>query len=117
MKRFHLHLVSDATGETINSIARAAVSQFENTEVIEHFWSLVRGRQQIETVLAAIETNPGVVLFTLVSPELRDILEIGCRRLKVPAVPVLEPVIDALSAYLGIESHGEPGRQSGRANG
>ena len=111
MKRFHLHLVSDATGETINSVARAAISQFEDIEVVEHFWSLVRGKRQIENVLAAIEANPGVVVFTLVSPDLRKILETGCRRLNVPAVPVLEPVIAALSSYLGIESHDEPGRQ------
>ena len=111
MKRFHLHLVSDATGETINSVARAAVSQFEDIEVVEHFWSLVRGKRQIENVLAAIEANPGVVVFTLVNPALRESLENGCRRLNVPAVPVLEPVIAALSNYLGIESHGEPGRQ------
>ena len=111
MKRFHLHLVSDATGETINSIARAAVSQFEDIEVIEHFWSLVRGQRQIDKVLAAIEANPGVVVYTLVDAGLRESLESGCRRLNVPAVPVLEPVIAALSNYLGIESHGQPGRQ------
>ena len=111
MKKFHLHLVSDATGETINSIARAAISQFEDIEVVEHFWSLVRGKRQIENVLAAIEANPGVVVYTLVNVELRETLEQGCVRLNVPAVPVLEPVIAALSNYLGIESHGEPGRQ------
>ncbi len=111
MKRFHLHLVSDATGETINSVARAAISQFEDIEVVEHFWSLVRGKRQIENVIAAIETDPGVVVYTLVDSGLRETLETGCRRLNVPAVPVLEPVIAALSAYLGIESHGEPGRQ------
>ncbi len=111
MKRFHIHLVSDATGETLNSVARAAISQFEDIEVIEHFWSLVRGKRQIENVLAAIESNPGVVVFTLVNAGLRETLETGCRRLNVPAVPVLEPVIAALSNYLGIESHSEPGRQ------
>ena len=111
MKKFHLHLVSDATGETINSIARAAISQFEDIEVVEHFWSLVRGKRQIENVLAAIEANPGVVVYTLVDVELRDTLEQGCLRLNVPAVPVLEPVIAALSNYLGIESRGQPGRQ------
>ena len=111
MKRFHLHLVSDATGETINSVARAAIAQFAGVEVVEHFWSLVRGRRQIDNVLAAVEANPGVVLFTLVDRDLRDHLEAGCRRLNVTTVPVLEPAINALSAYLGIESHGEPGRQ------
>ena len=111
MKRFHLHLVSDATGETINSVARAAISQFEDIEVVEHFWSLVRGKRQIENVIAAIEADPGVVVYTLVDSGLRKTLETGCRRLNVPAVPVLEPVIAALSTHLGIESHGEPGRQ------
>ncbi len=111
MKRFHLHLVSDATGETINSVARAAIAQFAGVEVVEHFWSLIRGQRQIDNVLAAVEANPGVVLFTLVDGDLRDHLETGCRRLNVPTVPVLEPVISALSSYLGIESDGEPGRQ------
>ncbi len=99
MKRFHLHLVSDATGETINSLARAALSQFEGVEVVEHFWSLVRGKRQIDNVIAAVDANPGVVLFTLVDRELREHLEDGCRRLGVPTVPVLEPVINALTSY------------------
>ena len=111
MQRFHLHLVSDATGETINSVARAAIAQFEDVEVVEHFWSLVRGKRQIDNVISAVEANPGVVLFTLVDGELRERLVEGCRRLNAPAVAVLEPVITALSGYLGIESHGEPGRQ------
>ncbi len=72
MKRFHLHLVSDATGETINSVARAVIAQFEDVEAVEHFWSLVRSKRQIDNVLAAIEATPGVVLFTLVDKGLRD---------------------------------------------
>ncbi len=111
MKQFHLHLVSDATGETINSVVRAAVAQFEDVEAIEHFWSLVRSKRQIDQVLAAVEANPGVVLFTLVDAALRDHLEDGCRRLQVPSVPVLEPVIAVLSNHLGVEARGQPGRQ------
>ncbi len=111
MKRFHLHLVSDATGETINSVARAVIAQFEDVEAVEHFWSLVRSKRQIDNVLAAIEATPGVVLFTLVDKDLRDRLERGCRRLGIPSVPVLEPVIEVLSAHLGSEVRGQPGRQ------
>ncbi len=111
MKRFHIHLVSDATGETINSVARAAIAQFEDVEVVEHFWSLVRSERQIDKVIAGVETNPGVVLFTLVDRAIRDRLEKACQRLQVPSVPLLDPVITVLSSYLGVESHGEPGRQ------
>jgi len=111
LKQFHLHLVSDATGETINSVARAALAQFENVKAIEHFWSLVRSERQIDTVLAGIEADPGVALFTLVDPALRERLVEGCRRLLVPSVPLLEPTIAMLSSFLGVESRGLPGRQ------
>src|SRR5208282_4949691 len=35
----------------------------------------------------------------------------GCRKLQVPAIPVLEPVIAALGSFLGSESRGLPGQQ------
>jgi regulator of PEP synthase PpsR (kinase-PPPase family) len=109
--RFHLHLVSDATGDTVHSVARACLVQFEEAEAIEHIWSMVRTRSQIERVVAGIAANPGVVLFTLVDETLRAPLQEGCRRLQVPAIPVLDPIIGALAAHLGRQSRGLPGRQ------
>ena len=85
--RFHLHLVSDATGETVHSLARAALVQFEDAEAIEHIWSMVRTRTQIERVMAGIDANPGLVLYTLVNETLRQPLQDCCRRLNVPAIP------------------------------
>ncbi|HZS83111.1 MAG TPA: pyruvate, water dikinase regulatory protein [Stellaceae bacterium] len=111
MTRFHLHLVSDATGDTVHSVARACLVQFEDSEAIEHIWSMVRTKAQIERVIAGVEANPGVVLFTLVNEQLRAPLQEGCRRLGVPAIPVLDPVIGALGAHLGRQSRGLPGRQ------
>jgi len=107
----HLHLVSDATGETINRVAGACVAQFEGVEAIEHVWSLVRTRGHVEKVLAGIKAHPGIVLFTFADVALRQILEDGCRRLSVPFISVLDPVIEALTGYLGLQAHGEPGRQ------
>src|SRR5690348_4669973 len=92
MTRFHLHLVSDATGDTVHSVARACLVQFEGAEAIEHIWSMVRTKTQIERVIAGVEANPGVVLFTLVNELLRVPLQEGCRRLGVPSIPVLDPV-------------------------
>ena len=66
-RRFHLHLVSDATGETINSVTRACLVQFEDIEPIEHTWTLIRTRGQMEKVLVGIRDNPGLVLFTMVN--------------------------------------------------
>ena len=111
MKEFHLHLVSDATGETINSVARACLVQFEGVEPTEHVWTLIRTPGQMVKVLAGIEANSGIVLFTLVNEQLRATLKEGCRRLQVPCISVLDPVIGALAGYLGLKSRGQPGRQ------
>mgnify|MGYP001223022737 CR=1 FL=1 len=109
--RFHMHLVSDSTGDTVHSVARACLVQFEDAQAIEHIWSMVRTRSQIDRVIAAVEANRGLVLFTLVNDALRSALQEGCRRLQVPAIPVLDPVIGALAAFLGRESRGLPGQQ------
>ena len=111
LNRFHLHLVSDSTGDTVHSVARACLVQFEGAQAIEHVWSMVRTRSQMERVIAGIDVNRGLVLFTLVNDALRQALQEGCRRLQVPAIPVLDPVISALASYLGRESSGLPGRQ------
>src|SRR5438105_12853991 len=111
LTRFHLHLVSDSTGDTVHSVARACLVQFDDAQAIEHVWSMVRTRSQIERVIAGIQANPGLVLFTLVNDTLRQTLQEGCRQLQVQAIPVLDPVIGALAAYLGRPSHGVPGRQ------
>ncbi len=109
--KFHLHLVSDATGETIHSVARACLVQFEGVEPIEHNWSLVRTHGQIEKLLARLEKDPGVVMFTIVNADLRTALLEGCRRLQVPCIAVLDPVIASLGNFLGVKARGLPGRQ------
>jgi len=111
MTRFHLHLVSDATGDTVHSVARACLVQFEGADAIEHIWSMVRTKSQIERVVVGVQANPGVVLYTLVNETLRQPLVDGCRRVQVLAIPVLDPVIGALGAYLGRQSRGLPGQQ------
>jgi len=110
-KSFHLHLVSDATGETINSVARACVSQFDQAQPIEHFWNLVRTERQLDMVLEGIREHPGLVMYTLVNDKLRHKLQDTCRELAITSISVLDPLIDALGAFLGQQSQSKPGRQ------
>ena len=74
MSLFHLHLVSDASGETVNVLAKAAFVLFDGVEVKEHVWTLVRNHGQLQDVIAGITEHPGLVVFTLVSRPLRDSL-------------------------------------------
>ena len=108
---FHLHLVSDATGETLITVARAAAAQYENVAAVEHVYPLVRSPKQLERVIAEIETSPGIVLYTLLEPELTDRLEAKCREFGVPCLSVLGPVLRLLQAYLGAETTQRVGAQ------
>ena len=111
MKNLHLHLVSDATGETINNVARACLVQFPEVEPIEHTWSMVRSERQLRKVLDGIGANPGLVLFTFVDDSLRGVLEEGCRALGVPCIAVLDPVLGALAGFFHMTARHIPGRQ------
>lgn len=109
--RLHLHLLSDSTGETLENIAKAALAQYDDVETIRHFWPMVRSEAHLERILQEIAHNPGLVLFTLVSSEMRRALETRCRALGLPAVAPLDPVNDALSNLLGQQAKARPGRQ------
>ncbi len=111
VKTFHLHLVSDSTGETVGLVARACLAQFDAIEATEHLWTMIRSEDQVEEIISGIKKNPGFVLYTIVNNETRDILEDGCRKLQVPCIAVLDPVIAELGAHLDAEVHPQPGRQ------
>ena len=89
MKNFHLHLVSDSTGETVASVARACMAQFNDAAAEEHVWSLMRTKGQLEKMIASLDTYPGMVMFTLMDHEMRE-------HLRQAEVPIYRDVLMAL---------------------
>ncbi|MBN2751286.1 MAG: kinase/pyrophosphorylase [Rhodospirillaceae bacterium] len=108
---FHVHLVSDSTGETVATVARACLVQFSDARPIQHLWYLVRTPGQVERVLAGVANDPGLVLFTVVDETVRRALETGCYALGVPCIAVLNPVMSGLANLLGRGINGRPGGQ------
>jgi hypothetical protein len=108
---YHLHLVSDSTGETLNNVAKAASAQFEGVEVREHFYALVRSHRQLEKVIGHIREEPGLVFFTIVNQDLRRALESHCAQLGVRCLGVLDNAISALGAFVGSAETHRPGGQ------
>jgi len=98
---YHLHLVSDATGETLTTIAKAASVQYALARPIEHVHPLVRTQRQLVRVLQEIEQTPGVVLYTVVNRELSAEIERRCKEMNMPALPVLQPIMQVFESYLG----------------
>ncbi|MBK5921349.1 phosphoenolpyruvate synthase regulatory protein [Rhodothalassium salexigens] len=107
----HIHLISDATGETLESMAKAALAQFDTGEVRKHIWPMIRSPQQMDRVMNDIERRPGLVLYTLVNEQIRDVLVRRSSAAGLKHVSVLDPVISALASYLGQEATHLPGRQ------
>ena len=108
---FHVHLVSDSTGETLNAMARAVCARFDNVLPIEHIYALVRSQRQLDRALADSEAAPGVVIHTIVDAELREALDEGCRRLDMPCIAALDPLVSAMSRYLGAAISSRVGAQ------
>jgi regulator of PEP synthase PpsR (kinase-PPPase family) len=108
---FHLHLVSDSTGETLITVARAASAQYANASPVEHIYPAVRNGRQLDRVLDEIAQAPGLVLYTLLDQALIGRLEDKCRDLRLPCLSVLGPVLHLFETYLGAESTYRVGAQ------
>ena len=108
---FHLHLVSDSTGETLATVGRAATAQYTNVHPVEHIYPLVRTQKQLDRVMVEIEASPGIVLYTLLDDDLVQALEARCRELSLPSLSVLGPVLQLLQSYLGTHSAHRVGAQ------
>jgi [pyruvate, water dikinase]-phosphate phosphotransferase / [pyruvate, water dikinase] kinase len=108
---FHLHLVSDATGETLTTVARAATAQYTKMSPVEHVYPLVRTQKQLDRALTEIEEAPGIVLYTLLEEDLVKRLEDHCRELSLPCLSILGPVLQLMRSYLGAETSHRVGAQ------
>lgn len=108
---FHLHLVSDATGETLIAVSRAVAAQYDGVSSIEHLYPLIRSQAQLDKVISEIEAAPGMVLFTLVDLELAQRLEEACRGIGAPCLSVLQPIFNLFQSYIGTTTTPRPGAQ------
>lgn len=110
-KEINIHLISDSTGETLGSVARAVLSQFENVESNDFMWPLIRNKEQLNQVLESIAKAPGIVMYTIMHDELIEVLKRKCYELKIPCIPVLSHIIGEFSNYLKMNISQTVGRQ------
>src|SRR5690606_3695608 len=108
---FHLHLISDATGETLLAAGRAAAAQYKDARAIEHIYPLIRTEKQLRKVLEEIDEAPGIVLYTVVDQALAAVIDARCAAMGLPCVSVLEPVLTVFQSYLGAPAGRRVGAQ------
>jgi len=108
---FHLHMISDSTGETLITTARAVAAQYSNWRAVEHTTPMVRTVDKLESALKAIDDAPGIVLYTMVDAKLEAILVERCIAMGVPTLNVLAPITKVFDGYLDDTMSGRMGAQ------
>ena len=109
---FHLHLVSDATGETLITVARAAAAQYARCRAgraSSTRWCAPRSSST--ACWPRSSEAPGIVLYTLLEEDLIERLEQKCRELGLPCMSVLGPILRLFQSYLGAETTHRVGAQ------
>lgn len=109
MMKHQIFIISDGTGRTAEQALKAALTQFEDTEVQTHIRPHVRANQHISEVLSEAQKVNGLVLYTLVSRKLRDtILEQG-RLHDVDTIDLMGPILAQLSHHFSDSPAEKPG--------
>ncbi|PCI33104.1 MAG: phosphoenolpyruvate synthase regulatory protein [Alphaproteobacteria bacterium] len=111
MKNIHLHLVSDATGDTLEQVAKAALAQFPEINAQKHYWPMIRTARHMERLIPEFDERPGIIMFTLVNQDIEDVLIAACEKHSWPYISVLHGIIRELGHHLGQKSIARPGLQ------
>lgn len=105
-----VHLISDSTGETVARIGAATISLFD-ARVDRRLHVFVRSRSETDAVIEEIRRAPGLVILTMVDPDLRHRITEAAEALGMPCVPVLQPIIAELETWLGTGASARMGGQ------
>ena len=108
-RRRHVFIVSDATGDTGEMVVRAALAQFQETQVHLERFGQVRSDEQIADIVRRAAAVRGVLVYTMVSVELRQKIHQEALGMGVPTVDILGPILTRLSDYLELSPLSRPG--------
>jgi hypothetical protein len=96
-------IVSDGTGETAVLMTKAAMVQFSDRDVYFTRYKNVRNEAQIEAICEDAAVNKDLLIYTIVSPQLRQFLMRKARESDLQCVDLLGPVLAGLAKYFGHE--------------
>jgi len=102
-------VVSDATGETVERMARSALVQFEDAEVSVIRRAQVTTPDQVRAVMQEAAAGDSIVVYTLVSDDLRRLMLAEARLRGVDSLDVLGPLLERLAIHLRLTSRQKPG--------
>jgi regulator of PEP synthase PpsR (kinase-PPPase family) len=95
-----IEILSDSTGETAEKVVRAAMLQYPHAGAQIRLHTRVRTREAARPVLESAAKDGALVVFTVVSPELREFIHAQSYELKVEALDLIGSLIGKLATFL-----------------
>ena len=102
-------VISDSIGETAELVAKAAAIQFNGGHVETRKIPYVTSEEDVLEAIEEAKINNCIIVYTLVQPELRELLEKEAGRAAIPVVDLMGPMLKALSDLTGLSPKQEPG--------
>ncbi|WP_424767132.1 pyruvate, water dikinase regulatory protein [Paenibacillus sp. sgz302251] len=104
-----IYVCSDAVGETAEAVAKATLRQFASEHVKIKRYGHLKSEEEIVRIVAEAACTGGFISYTLVQPELRELMKEEAVRLEVRAVDVMGPMMQAYVDTFGSFPKREPG--------
>lgn len=102
-------VISDGTGETASAITRAAMTQFQDKEIFFTRYKNIRTKEQIDAIFQEAAIHHDIVVYTIVSVELRAYIAELSKRDHVRSVDVMGPLLTTFSNFFEAEPNYQPG--------
>ncbi|MEA2021953.1 MAG: pyruvate, water dikinase regulatory protein [Candidatus Caldatribacteriota bacterium] len=105
----YIYIISDSTGETVQLVARAAISQFNSDFLKIKLFAHIESIKDIKGILKKIEKNNSLIVYTLIKPELRRFLREESEKYSISSFDIMGPIIENIEKISGISPKLEPG--------
>jgi len=102
-------IISDGTGRTAEQVLSAALMQFENSKVQTNIFPHVSTKKQILEIIVKASRTKSLVLFTVVSQKLREIIIKQCRLYDVETIDLIGPLLAHFSHHFSHLPSEKPG--------
>ncbi|MGE4232696.1 MAG: pyruvate, water dikinase regulatory protein [Bacteriovoracia bacterium] len=102
-------VLSDGTGETAAQITKAAMVQFSDKEIYFSRYKNIRTKTQVEAIFDEAAIHHDLVVYTIVSPELRDFIAHKATEKNIPVIDLLGPLLNAMASFFNLTPKALPG--------
>lgn len=108
-KKIHVFIVSDATGLTAEMVISAVLVQFKEIDPVFKKFPYIKTKEQIKAILEQAEGMKGIVVYSLVSQDLRLWVRKQKRQMNLFAVDVLGPLLERVGKMWNLNPTFSPG--------